>query len=217
MSFRCPTDAQAHALRMIHECPNDPLWHRDGRNVYGSSWAALWIEEVDREANRARFASWPGCYKADQMRSATLAACVRYGWLSTSERVLSWRSRVRVGPGQYEQRTEPVIMLDLALTEDGELALGLWRERKLNAPPTPMPGLDPDDKELLRLAHEAAARGFALVPDTTEAKKRSRRLARTPYASRGFGGGVSTLSLQVTATGAVEVAPEAADRREARP
>lgn len=203
--MRCPSDAQARVLQLVIDKAQEGhvlLWSE----VPHGGKAALSYEVIDREANTARLVSW-----YDRTREASVAACVKYGWLDdTHEKTRI--SRRQHHDGHVERFTE------LRLTDDGDLALNLWQHRKLHAPPPPLPTLDPHDLETLRVAADAAALGYALVPsyrthDRREAarmdasRKQMRRLVRDGWALRTYVG-TGQSAIVPTATGAAEVASD---------
>ncbi len=193
--MRLPSDAQAAALALVAEFAASGAalyWPKRGigeQDDHGSgSRAGLWTEQEDREANSSRFVparlrSGSGC---DLPRKVTMNACIRHGWLDVAQE------------------------RELALTEDGTLALGLWRHRKLTAPPAESPTLTGRDHEIVALAERAHRLGFRLAPREDQARAAARRLAREGWVTRGcLGAGVRTLV--PTAVGSVEVNPQAAD------
>lgn len=212
--MRLPSDAQAAALALVAEFAASGAalyWPKRGigeQDDHGSgSRAGLWTEQEDREANSSRFvpADWSG---RDRPRKVTMNACIRHGWLDVAhERVLARGLRQ---PGVLGGKSEPVTLRELALTEDGTLALGLWRHRKLTAPPAESPTLTGRDHEIVALAERAHRLGFRLAPREDQARAAARRLAREGWVTRGcLGAGVRTLV--PTAVGSVEVNPQAAD------
>ncbi len=211
MSFRCPSDAQARALQRIAEY-GEVIWippHASRESVYGRSVAILLFEVDDREAETSCLQRDYG----DRIRIATVYACVRYEWLRVGVRVFASGLPI-VGVYHPVGGEKSVVTRVLALSDDGELALGLWGERKLKAAPVPLAPLSTREREMVALATHAHAAGFVLLPATDAAKRECRRLARTPYAQRGWGAGAGTRSLLPTALGKVEVMPEQADRVE---
>ena len=108
-----------------------------------------------------------------------------------------------VGAKEYELR-------EVRLTEDGQIALGAWRHRKLTAPPPPIPVLTGREREIVELADRAIRFGFRLVPKDKAAKAEARRLTRAGWVGRGWIG-ASTGTIEPTALGEVEVAPVNAD------
>lgn len=215
--MRLPSDAQAAALALVAEFGASGAalyWPKRGigeQDDHGSgSRAGLWTEQEDR-ANSSQFvpAGWSiGWSGRDLPRKVTMNACIRHGWLDVAhERVLARGLRQ---PGVLGGQSEPVTLRELALTEDGTLALGLWRHRKLTGPPAEEPALAGRDREIVALAEHAQRLGFRLAPRDDQARADARRLAREGWVTRGhLGAGVRTLV--PTAVGSVEVNPQAAD------
>jgi hypothetical protein len=140
-------------------------------------------------------------------RRVTVLACVRHGWLNMDREITVTSQRFgrcwTMAPQEYTVR-----LLDL--TEDGTIAVGVWRQRKMAAPPAPTPTLAGEDREVVALAENAVRLGYRLAPRTDEARAQSRRLAREGWVERGHLG-VGTRTVKPTALGAVEVNPDAAD------
>lgn len=212
--MRLPSDAQVAALALVveYEETATPLYwprHATGgeQDYEHRSRAALWTEHEDREANRGRLE--PLGVSRSSPRTVTLHACIRHGWLAfTAERLVA--QGLTAAAAVIGGERESVVLRELGLTEDGTLALGLWRQRKLTAPPAPTPTLDGRDREIVTLAEHAARLGFRLAPRTDQARADARRLKREGWVQRGhLGAGVRTLV--PTAIGEVEVNPAAAD------
>jgi hypothetical protein len=62
---------------------------------------------------------------------------------------------------------EPEVLRKLTLTQDGTIALGVWRERKLHTQPAPTPALSGRDRAVVELAARALALGTAWRPVMT--------------------------------------------------
>jgi hypothetical protein len=141
---------------------------------------------------------------------ATVHACVTRGWLDTGRTRevttpcigVCWKGW---GDGLWTARFACV-----DITDDGRIALGLWRQRQMAAPPTPVPRLEGRDREIVALADAAQRLGFALAPTSVAAKGAARRLKREGWVTRGFIG-ASTGSVLPSPSGQVEVHPDSAD------
>lgn len=222
-----PSDAQAALLACLQQ------HDLDGEQVYTGvhtvresrgSKAGLFVERTSAEVHPSR--KPPSILYRDhderdillvyasmaEARIATLGACARRSWIAErGTRQIRTKCVGVCWRGAGDEWDATVTVLDI--TEDGVIALGLWRQRKL-AKPAETLALNGGDRELVALAHRARELGFVLLPDTDDAKRHARQLARTPFARRGWGGGVGTRSLEPTALGAVEVSPETADEPE---
>lgn len=214
--MRLPSDAQAAALALVAEFERDGLplyWPRllsgEQDDLGGQSRAVLWSEHEDRQSDTSQFMPVAPA-PADLPRKVTLHACVRHGWLdASSERVLA--SGLGHPPVVWSARPpEPVILRELALAEDGTLALGLWRQRKLTAPAPEPPPLTGRDREIVALAEHAVRLGFRIAPRDDRARADARRLAREGWVTRGRLG-ASVRTVLPTAVAQVEVNPTAAD------
>lgn len=211
--MRCPSDPQAAVLACIqtHEQAGEYLLAGDG----SGHRTALVVERTDHgplhgvEMFVAIDESVSALVPAEHEfpLTASVAACVRHGWLTMDHEVTVTSQRFgrawTMGPREY-------VLRQLDITEDGVIALGLWRERKLNAPPTATPTLRGRDLEIVALAEHAHRLGFRLAPREDQARADARRLAREGWVTRSYlGAGVRTLV--PTALGSVEVAPDRAD------
>jgi len=213
--MRMPSDAQARALGLVSEyalAAATLYWPRQAtgeeQDFEHRSRAELWTEHEDREAG-SRFV--PLGWSCSLPRMVTLHACIGHGWIAATHELLL--ARGLTAPNVFDltgRDPDPVVLRELGLTEDGTLALGLWRHRKLTAPPS-APTLAGRDREIVALAEHAARLGFRLAPSPdAQARADARRLAREGWVSRGYlGTGVRTLV--PTACGEVEVNPQAAD------
>lgn len=203
--MRCPSDAQAAALALIaeHEERGAAVeWQTNAPpNRWRPSRALLYVEVIDREANRSRFDPADGGYYAH--REATVRACIKQGWLSDlHKRTLSW-------PATGRSKASEQHLAQLDLTEDGVIALGLWRERKLNAPPAPTPTMTPREREIADLAQRAYDLGYALCA-REPARLEARRMRRAGW----FGDcwvANSAMGLVPSPMAVVEIRPERAD------
>ncbi|WP_210492313.1 hypothetical protein [Patulibacter sp. SYSU D01012] len=184
------------------------LWDQE---PYGAI-AQFAYEVIDRETNTARIIGWT----ASRQRHASVAACVKHGWLDDQHEVVRHETR-NVYPGD-RTRTVTKTYRELRLTDDGDLALNVWQHRKLHAPPAPLPTLTPADREALRVAADAARLGYALVPSyltfgqrekarMDACRQQMRRLVRDGWARRAFVGAGQS-AVVPTATGTVEVADD---------
>jgi hypothetical protein len=79
-----------------------------------------------------------------------------------------------IAGGGHEKVMQTWWLKPLRLTEDGEIALGVWSERKLNVGPAPLPELDERQQEIIQLAQRALDLGYALC-----AREPARAEART--------------------------------------
>lgn len=201
--MRCPSDAQAALLALIaqhDERGENVEWQTNARD---SHWASLQVERIDREANTSRFLpAYNG--QTYRYRIASVKACVRYGWLVTlHKRTFSW-------PATEWRKAHEWHLHQLDTTEDGVIALGLWRERKLNAPPAPTPTMTPREREIADLAQRAYDLGYTLAA-REPARAEANRMRKAGWftdcwianAARG---------LVPTPMAVVEIRPERADQ-----
>ena len=215
--MKAPPDAQAGLLAVVQEHANSGEtveWLKNAADTwawtgYRTSMAVLYVEQIDRERNT-------GCLvPLDQGRRSrrltTLNSCTRYGWLADAgERMHIARRRV-YSPDRQEhiEQSDTWWLHALELTEDGLIALGVWRERKLKAPPAPSPTLSDREREIAELAARAIELGYCLSP-REPARKEARRLRREGW----FGGcwiANSAYGLVPTALTLCEIRPDAAD------
>jgi hypothetical protein len=207
--MKAPSDAQAKLLQLIEHVDRrgeSVEWQAndDGYDRTKPSRARLRIEQVDREADRARFV--PADEGRLEHRVATVKACIRHGWLSD----LHQRS-VHFAPNRYRRRPMDWELHQLDLTEDGVIALGLWRERKLKAPPAPLPILSDREREVIALSRRALELGYALAP-REPVRKEARKLRKDGWFDRGCWIANSVAGLVPSATAISEVIPEYADK-----
>lgn len=204
--MRVPSSAQASLLTLVadYESRGELVeWDtNEAEDGHRPSAARLYVERVDREKNTAKFDMACGWTYAH--RVATVKACIKYGWLDDLHK------RRLHSPKTQWTREHVYELVQLDTTEDGVIALGLWRERKLNAPAPPTPTLSGCAYEAVALADAAVRLGYRLVPHSDEARLQARRLKRDGWVHRGHVG-ASALSVVPTASGVVEVNPEAAD------
>lgn len=222
--MKVPSDAQARVLTFVQaeEAEGRTIYWRAPREVpEDASPSARWLaaseahpslasiafESIDREANSSRFIP----YYDGRVRHRSLVVCVREGWISTvHERVFVSGARGFVDDlDDDSDRDRTTILRQLDLTEDGELALGLWHERKANTPVV-APELGQVDRAVLELAQRALALGYRLVPRDEDAMRQARRMKHEGWVQRGWIGR-SAMSVLPTATALVELHPERAD------
>jgi hypothetical protein len=126
-------------------------------------------------------------YYRGKARPATISIAIREGWIFDE------------GEGWY------------SLGEDGLLALGLWRERKLKAPPAPTPTLTGRDRDVVALAAQALQLGYVLCPAPQPAPRReANRLTREGWITRCWVAN-DARGMVPTPLASVEVEPETAD------
>lgn len=216
-----PTDAQARLLGCVtdHGRDGDPVL---AEVAPGASRWSLYVPRLGSQVDAREIPMSVGLgHYSDtdvllrpaslpRVGEATVHACVSRGWLDTARsreittRCLGvcWKGW---GDGLWTVR---VACMDI--TDDGRIALGLWRQAKLTEPPAPAPRLEGRDREIVALADQAQRLGFALAPSTPAAKADARRLKREGWITRGFIS-ASTSSVQPSPMGQVEVHPESAD------
>lgn len=202
--MRAPSDAQARVLRLVVEHADEGrllLW----RDRHDGLYAQLAYEEIDRTANTGRMVQWT----QRSIRHASVTACIAREWVDgLHERDYTW--------GHGDRRTTDRFT-ELRLTDDGDLALGLWQHRKLHAPPPPAPPLSDEDRDVLHLAHEADRRGYMIVParrtygpagkaEWEACRAQTRRLVKAGWAERTHP--FKTTGIRPTATGTTEVADD---------
>lgn len=214
--MRLPSDAQARCLAFIDSHPREVLWpHRceDGVPVphdYRQSRAKLCEIAHARPGVLVVGGTDPGelprtVWPDPKILSSTLRAVIAAGWVHLSAGGVE--DTVMRGPLR-----EAAILRALSLTDDGRIALGLWRNRQAAAPAVVM-----NDRErvVVELAVRARALGFVVVPETDEARALARAMRRGGWIYRGFVG-ASARSVEATAIARVEVDPGAADKAETR-
>lgn len=173
---KLPSDAQVAVLTVVaeYEERGTDLYWRPGY-AWRRGWAALAREEIDREVNRGAWLTW----SQNDVREVSVSACVRHGWLDDSHEAvvvngITTANTYYVG---HLPPPDPEVLRQLTLTEDGVIALGLWRERRLAAPPPPLPTLSDSDKEIVELAQRAFELGYVLCP-RKPARNEARRMRR---------------------------------------
>jgi hypothetical protein len=172
-------------------------------DTYRPSRARLYVEVIDREANTSRFDMADGHTYAH--RVATVEACVKAGWLSIlHERTINWPA------SEWNRRSRTWLMRQIDLTEDGVIAAGVWRERRLNADPEPLPTMTDREREIAELAQRAYDLGYALCA-RTDVRKEATRMRRAGWF-RGCWIANSAHGLVPTPMAVVELRPERADR-----
>lgn len=191
-SSRLPTDAQARLLATVEaEQPcflgaNGHLWKRGNPDVVVMLGMA---DEVKAPGLEGR-----AVYPRGQFRPATCQIAMNEGWIVNDPQ--SWLPH----DGQCV----------VALGEDGVIALGRWRQRKMAEPAPAAPVLEGRDREVVALAEHALRLGYQLVPTTDDARKHARRLKRAGWVERDYTSS-STMSVVPSASGLIEVNPDAAD------
>lgn len=218
-----PSDAQARFLACLeeHRAAGEPvLGFNHSCTIIGtqkrSIYVSLVVERPDHgNTNGVEYfvdidESMPALLFANlnRTRVATLWACERHGWVDRPREHDVTTQHIGTS---WTMEPKTYTLVELAITDDGRIALGLWQQALHAAPPTPEPVLAGVDRELVRLAYDCNRHGFALMPVTKAAKLEARRLAKGPFAERGWGAGSSTLSLEPSAAGQIAVAPESAD------
>lgn len=204
--MRVPSDAQAAVLALIEGHAEQGAaveWDTNPeQDSYRRSAARLYVEQIDRVNDTGRLEPADGHTYAH--RVVSVRACVAHGWLSDLHK------RQIHAPRTQWTREHVFELSQLDFTEDGVIALGLWRHRKLNAPQKPAPVLAGREYEAVALADRAIRLGYRLVPVSNDARDEARRLKRQGWVTRGFVGAHAT-SIYPSAAGVVEVNPEAAD------
>jgi hypothetical protein len=204
--MRVPSDAQAALLALIaehEEAGRDVEWMvATTETLDRPSRARLYIEVIDREKNTSSFTMADGWTYAH--RVATVRACLRLGWLDDLH-----QRTVRFPKHRYQRRDHARELHQLDLTEDGVIALGLWRERKLNAPPAPLPTLSAREREIVELAQRAHELGYALCA-REPARLEARRMRRAGWFGACWVANSAT-GLVPSPMAVVEVRPALAD------
>lgn len=218
--MKAPSDAQARVLIVVqdHEADGEELHWKPpiapsssldeylARSRAHRGWADLALEQMDREANTGRWMIW----SQPEVTTKSLTSSIRHGWLDATHETVKMSGTPDLGVLYDSQPPDPVVLRWLRLTEDGTLALGLWRERKLHAPPPLDPLLALEDRTIVEAAYRAVTLGYRLVPVTDDARKQARRLRREGWVIRGHVG-ASASSVVPSSSGFVEVAPDLAD------
>lgn len=206
--MKLPSNAQARVLSRIAELDRDGhavLWNEDAKHRR----ATVFYEDVDRDRDRAGL-RYMFRANREQPLVTTMQVLVREGWLDDSdERVFASGLPIIGVYFQYER--DAAIARELALTEDGRIALGVWRERRLQTPPETVV-LSEREREVIELADRALALGYVLC-----AREPSRKEARRMRKAGLFDGcwvGHHPSGLVPAAPAVVEVFPDRADRPE---
>lgn len=209
--MKVPSDAQAALLSMLAERAEEGETVEWLVNVeetgawrgYRTSMAVLYVEEVDRERNVARF--HPTDHGTRPHRISTLKACLRRGWFDGAERPKVMRSSCH----PPKEGSETWWLKALELTEDGRIALGLWQERKLKGAPSPLPALSEREREIVELAQRALDLGYALCA-REPARKEARQMRNAGWWD-GCWVANSVTGLVPSSLAVVEVFPARAD------
>lgn len=96
------------------------------------------------------------------------------------------------------------------LTEDGTIALGLWRQRKLRSPPATLPELTDRERDVVELAQRALELGYALCA-RKPARDEARRMRRAGWITDCWIANAAR-GLVPTPLALVEIRPDQADR-----
>lgn len=208
-----PSDAQARLLTRIaqHADSGEEVYWAPGDPAANRKPAALFYETLDRETNRGGFRQLFE-FSEGLPIEATVSAVVRHGWIDDSQERVDVSGLpiigVHIGAGS---KPEPVFTRQLDLTEDGKIALGLWRQRRLQSMPTEVPALSVHEREVVELAARALELGYGLCA-REPARKEARRLRKQGWFDRrGAWVANSATALVPTATALCEVRPEQAD------
>ncbi len=208
MALKVPSDAQATLLGLVQRLNGEGReieWRSGCERDYRPSRADLAYEVVDREKDTARLES------ADEGRRehriVTVEACERAGWLHLLHERSMLIKRRRYYPSDPTEETWRLRQLDL--TEDGVIALGLWRERKLHAAPAPLPSLTERETEIVELAGRALELGYALCA-REPARKEAKRMRKAGWWD-GCWVANSVSGLVPSPLAVVEVFPDRAD------
>jgi len=128
---------------------------------------------------------WAGHYGSD-LRPATVRAVFGYGWVESD-----------------------AVDGATTLSEDGLIALGVWRSRKLRSSPPELPEMTDRDREVIELAQRALELGYALCA-RRPARAEARRLRRLGWITDCW---VANAARGVVPTplALVEIRPEQAD------
>lgn len=147
-------------------------------------------------------AAWASAGGYRQHRVATVEACERHGWISLlHERTKQMKA--------WDGAPLSLRLRQLDLTEDGVIALGLWRERKLHSPPPELPTLNECEREIIELAQRAYDLGYALCA-REPARKEAREMRKAGWWE-GCWVANSVTGLVPSPLAVVEVFPERAD------
>lgn len=201
------SDAQAAFLRLVKAPPHgaEAILYEPSDDGFRAS---LCVEQIDRENDTGRL-SWlyewrDGGRDAPRfVRVSTVEAAIREGWVSDLHESIVHLPATRWSVERTYRFRE------LRLEEDGEIVLGRWHERKLKAPPTPLPTLTPREREVAELALRAIELGYALAP-RKPARAEARRLRRAGWFGTCWIAN-NALGLVPTPMTVVELRPSMAD------
>ena len=212
--MRLPSDAQARCLAFIHSHPREVLWpHRCDDSTDDMGGVPVPHEYRPSRANLCEIHTAPALpvvvgadtgerlrpvWPDPKVRVSTLRSVIAAGWVNLSAGGVSLR--------------EAALLRALSLTDDGRIAIGLWRREQATAPESVMTDRE---RAVVELAVRARALGFVVVPETDEARALARAMRRGGWIYRGFVG-ASARSVEATAIARVEVDPGAADKAETR-
>lgn len=196
--MRVPSNAQAALLAVLaeHEAAGRQVeWQVPNASFDRPAAARLWTDiEPLVPAD-----GWTNMH-----RVVTVEACLRAGWLDgAQERTIDWPATA------YRLRPETWHLRQLDLTEDGVIALGLWRARRLNAAPAPLPRLTEREREIVELAQRAHELGYALCA-RKPARLEARRMRRAGWLGECWVANHAA-GLVPTPMAICEVRPEMAD------
>jgi hypothetical protein len=200
---KAPSNAQAELLRLVADPPHQ------AEALLCTAGSAEWrvgicVEKLDRQRNVGRLSwmwEWPNSPRF--IRASTVRAALREGWISDLH-TKEWRESAMGEEKTWHFR-------ELRLEQDGEIALGLWRERKLKAAPAPMPTMTDHEREIVELAQRALELGYALCA-RQPARREARRMRSAGWFERnGCWVANNPLGLVPTPTAVVEVRPDTAD------
>lgn len=130
---------------------------------------------------------WAGGHYGSDVRPATVRAVFGYGWVES----------------------DPVDGATV-LTEDGVIALDLWRQRKLRTPPPKLPELTDREREIMELAQRALELGYCLCA-RRPARAEARRMRHAGWITDCWVANAAR-GLVPTPLALVEVRPDQADR-----
>lgn len=214
-----PSNAQARLLACVEDHA------RDGDEVLAEGEVHRWLLYVERlgsqvDAHRTPMSVGLAHYSdtdvllveasLPRVGAATVRACAKRGWLDVTQTREVTTPCVGVCWKGWGDGLWTVSLAVVDITDDGRIALGLWRQAKLAEPCAPAPRLEGRDRQIVALAEHAERLGFALAPTSAESKADARRLKREGWVTRGFIG-ASVRSVLASPTGQVEVHPETAD------
>jgi hypothetical protein len=210
--MKLPSDSQARVLSEIeHHAAQDEevFWKPVEGN--GRELATLFYERLDRETNRGglEYLFWGSDYKPIE---ATIRALAREGWVDDSHERVDVSGLPIIGVHYWgTEKPEPVFTRELTLTEDGVIALGLWRQRRARATPDTPSALSDREREVVELATRALELGYGLSA-REPARKEARQLRKQGwFERRGAWIANSASALVPSASALCEVRPEKAD------